>query len=109
MKQLLILLLLSSSVHAADYDDPYAKFSTNNNFTTSSKIEWKTSDNIQATCDKLSIQAVGKPFPYKVLACSQWQHNYIFQDSCVIYTSKNTNMLTVGHEVRHCFQGEYHK
>jgi hypothetical protein len=29
--------------------------------------------------------------------------------TCIIYTSTNTSHQIVGHELRHCFQGNFHK
>ena len=106
---LLFLLLLSSTANAEFIDDPYAKFSTKNNFTNSSKITWKPVDNVQEECNKIQTKLNGKPYQYKVMACSEWKENLFFSDECVIITSKNTTMWTIGHEVRHCFQGAYHK
>ena len=109
MKLFLTLLLISSSVLAEEYhENPYTMFSTDKNFTTRTNINWIVVDNIQETCDKLKIKHTGKPFPYKVLACSQWKNNLIFKSECNIYTAKNVNTLTLGHEVRHCFQGDFH-
>lgn len=110
MKLLHIVLLLFSSIGNASYvDDPYANFSTKNNFSTTSKITWKPVDNVQEECNKIHQRIHGKPYAYKVMACSEWKENLIFADECVIITSKTTTMWTVGHEVRHCFQGAYHK
>lgn len=111
MKQLLIFLfLLSSTVQADVYnDDPYAKFSTSNNFTSSVKVNWEIVDNVQETCNQLQVKYSGKPLTTKVYACSKWKNNRIFRDECTIITGKNTTMWTLGHEVRHCFQGSYHK
>ncbi len=35
--------------------------------------------------------------------------NLVSRPGCVVYTSTNTTHQILGHEVRHCFQGEFHK
>ena len=106
----LLFLLLFSVVANADFNDsPYEKFSTNGNFTTKSKITWEVVDDVQAACNNLRIKNGHKPYTYKVLACSTWTKTFFKQDECKIITSKTTSTWTIGHELRHCFQGEYHK
>lgn len=109
MKLLLILLFLSTSVHAEYHENPYDMFSTDKNFTSSSSVTWIPVDNVQSVCDKLRVKSTGKPFPYKILACSEWKQNFIFKSECRVYTSRNVNLTTIGHEIRHCFQGDFHK
>ncbi len=73
------------------------------------KIKWVTVDSTDKVCADLVVKA-GHPRPkYGTNGCSTWSHNSIGVDTCTIYTKKNTTMGTVGHEVMHCFQGEFHK
>lgn len=103
---LFVCLLLVNSVAIAE--NPSEMFPTDNNFTDTSKITWKQVDNVQAVCDKQHISTDGKPYGYKVLACSSWTKS-IFGDKCEIITGKRTSLHIIGHEVRHCFQGDFHK
>ena len=108
MKHFIITILLISSMNAMA-ESPYDEFSTKNNFTDSSTIKWKQVPNVQKACDKQRTAAGFPPYGYSVEACSQWKTNIIGQDVCYIITAKKVSMWTLGHEVRHCFQGAYHK
>jgi len=85
-------------------DDPFEIFDTNRNFTVTSKVTWIAVDNIQATCDREArIRGYGA-FGYELKACSFYEN-----DVCVVFTEKKLNMHTLGHEVRHCFQANWHE
>jgi len=100
------LMLVTTNVFAYE-DNPYTKFDTTHNFTNQSNITWRAVDNVQAECNKASTKYAGKNFGYAVLACSFWiKENG--QDACVIITGKQTSMHSIGHEMRHCFQGNWH-
>lgn len=102
-----LLVLNISDTNASD--NPYEYFSTQQNFTYNSKITWKVVDDVQKTCNDIHVKNTGKSITKRVLACASWSKNIIFKDECTIITSKNTTMWTVGHEIRHCFQGDFHK
>ena len=76
--------------------------------TTDTKITWKTSNNIQKTCNEINVKINGKPYAYKVDACSIWSRNILGQHVCTIITALNTNNDIVGHEIKHCFFGSFH-
>jgi len=40
----------------------------------------------------------------RVLAYSEYNSR-----RCIIYTGRTTDMAMVGHEIRHCFEGQWHK
>lgn len=100
------MLLISINSNA---ESPYDLFSTKKNFTDSSTIKWEQTSNVQKACDKQRTDAGFPPYGYSVDACSLWKTNILGQDVCYIITAKNVSMWTMGHELRHCFQGEYHK
>ena len=99
----IFLLFTVSNVLADNWKDPNARFSTKKNFTNQSTITWNPVDNVQATCEAESRKRGLGGFGYPVEACSFWTGN-----SCIIITSKNPTNFTIGHEARHCFQGNYH-
>lgn len=84
-------------------DDPNEMFSMSKNYTDNSTIRWIGVDNVQKTCDMESKKRGYGGISWPVKACSFFNNN-----KCDIYTSKQLNMHTLGHEVRHCFQGNYH-
>jgi hypothetical protein len=47
-------------------------------------------------------------FKITVDACSFWDKG-LFGDSCTIISEIKTSMAILGHEMRHCFQGSFHK
>lgn len=96
----LIVALLSTSVYAYN-DDPKEMFYANNKHETI-QLTWKPVDNVQSACEQMYVDR-GVRLTWKVQACSFWDGNL-----CTIITSKKTNMHSIGHEVRHCFQGNYH-
>lgn len=103
MKKALLGLLFVTSLAHADWRDPFEKFDTAKNFTNQSKITWVVADNPTAAC---AAERTRRGFPQyagKVMACSFWE-----QTQCTIITSKLTDRDTIGHELQHCFQGNFH-
>ncbi len=67
-------------------------------------IEWRLAENINQACEKASKEFGNGGFGgQKMTACAFW-----WGDRCVIITKKKPNLHDVGHEVRHCFYGEWH-
>jgi hypothetical protein len=90
-------------------ENPEKNFSTKKNMVDESKIRWTPVKNIQATCEAESRKRKFGGFGYAVEACSFWDKDDEGNNICSIYTKVSTNMHTLGHEVRHCFQGKWHK
>ena len=66
-------------------------------------ILWRVTENVQATCSELMKDA-SRPYD----ACAEWPADPAIP-TCTIYTgSSNVSTAVVGHEVRHCFEGQYH-
>ena len=99
------ILFASVSAYA---ETPYENFSVDSNITNKVNIEWQYADDIQAACDKQRQDNGEKPYTYKVQACSIWYEHKGY-NTCVIITKKTLNMWSLGHEIRHCFQGAFHK
>ena len=111
MKMIIILLSLfaSSTAVARLEKSAYEKYSTKANFTDTTQVTWEPVDNAEKKCTEIHVKATGKPYPDKVDACSYWKKNLFQQYNCHIITDKNTNNDILGHELRHCFQGDFHK
>lgn len=69
-------------------------------------ITWKPVDNVQKVCDTESKNRGHGGFGYSVNSCAFWSAD---GSQCTVITPRNTNMHLLGHEVRHCFQGNWHK
>jgi hypothetical protein len=61
-----------------------------------SYITWRVVDDAAAECKKLGSEP-------GALACA-----LMGKYNCVIITSKNTTHEILGHEARHCFEGNFH-
>ena len=104
MKKLIFGLAMLTTTMAND-EDPKAPFSTKDNEVETMLVTWKTVDNVQQVCqDEYKRRGFGG-FNYKVDACSFWNFTTRI---CTIYTKKNPTLHDVGHEIRHCYQGNYH-
>jgi hypothetical protein len=90
----------------AGWEDPEAKFNTAVNKSKHSAISWIPVDNLQATCEAESRKRGLGGFGYPVEACSFWSSSH---NVCQVFTRSNaTTMHSLGHEIRHCFQGNFH-
>jgi hypothetical protein len=86
-----------------EWDHPNRPFTTELN-STHSNIKWITADNVLQACDKESRRrGFGGFGNVRIAACS-----FYVENECTIITAKTPTMHTVGHEVRHCFQGQWH-
>lgn len=100
---LVVAFFVTTSNAFAFDDDPNALFSTKSNYTNNSTIQWFPVDNVARTCDQESKKRGYGGINWPIKACSFYNGN-----RCDIYTAKNLNMHTLGHEVRHCFQANFH-
>ena len=62
-------------------------------------IRWIVVEDISSLCQNKMPQLGSK----RVLACSEYNNK-----ACTIYTGKVTDMAQIGHELRHCFEGQWH-
>ena len=90
---LIILLLTGCSTFTAK---PYEE-----RVTEVTVVTWTTVDDVEKECLKAGAKDPG-PFQ-NILGCAKYNKN-----SCRILTAKTTSMETLGHELRHCFEGKFH-
>jgi len=98
MKKVLIpaILCLSSMAYAGQ-DVQFVQKPDSQSLT----ITWITAGDITKHCEN-----VGLPYRYDGwLGCATVS---VDGKSCVVYTNKHTSHEIFGHEVRHCFQGNFH-
>ena len=86
-----------------NWQDVEATFDVKDNLVNDSIITWKSTDNVQKTCEEESKRRGLGGFKYEVEACSFWSGGI-----CMVITSKKPTMHILGHEIRHCFQGNFH-
>lgn len=106
-KAIATLLMLPLMAHAQwSFDNSGGRvFDMSKNITKKTTIELKYVEpkDIQKTCDTLSRKFGNNGYNYGVLACT-----FFWDDKCVVVVPKKVDMRTVGHEMMHCFQGDWH-
>ena len=85
-------------------DDPRKTYDVTKGTNRSVQVEWRTVDNPLQVCNRESKNFGNGGFAYAVQACAFWWDN-----RCIIITGKKTDHDTIGHEIRHCFQGDWHE
>lgn len=63
-------------------------------------IRWVVVEDVSRFC-QAKMPSLGNQ---RVLACSEYNNR-----QCTIYTGRTTDMAQVGHELRHCFEGQWHQ
>ncbi|GEM_PF-2072859 len=99
------LCAVSASGYAFSWDSPVKPFGTETNGRETMLITWKPVDDIQGVCEREYKRRRLSTFSYKVDACPFW--NFTTR-TCTIYTKKLPTMHDLGHEMRHCYQGNWH-
>ena len=64
------------------------------------RVEWIVSDRLDEICQGFAPLANGK----KYIACTKFTDT-----TCQVYTKPNLTLAQLGHEMRHCFEGHWHK
>lgn len=104
----LLFTLISTSVNAGDeygtYDDnPKKPFDASNHNYETMLITWKAVKDVNKECNKMRVKRGETPFGFSVDACSSWSGRM-----CTIITKAKPTMWSVGHEIRHCYEGNWH-
>jgi hypothetical protein len=90
------LLTLSATVSAQSYN---IQFEARPNLPEKT-IRWVVLENVSSFCQG-KMPALSNQ---RILACSEYNNH-----TCTIYTGPVTDMAIVGHEIRHCFEGQWHR
>jgi hypothetical protein len=93
---IITLLFLSSMASAQSYN---IQFQAQPNLP-EKIIRWVVVENVSAVCQNKIPALSGQ----RILACSEYNNR-----TCTIYTGLVTDMAIVGHEIRHCFEGQWHR
>jgi|APCry1669189241_1035207.scaffolds.fasta_scaffold133894_1 hypothetical protein len=106
IRQLLTTVLIIYPAFSSAYsEDPHHQFDMTHNSTDKVEITFRYATDITKACDAESKKRGLGGMPYSVDACSFWNWSH---SECLIITPKTANFHTVGHEVRHCLQGNWH-
>ena len=117
----LALLLVATSAIAAGTpkllevgdDNPYRVFSLENLMTNKTTVEIVVHDSeaaVDAVCQGMMKAAGNKNgFGYKAYACSLYTKSFFGGHKCTVHMGRKTDQNQLGHELRHCFAGQFHK
>jgi len=105
MKKLLLVLVLLSSNAFAYPEDPHEEFDMTHNISNNMNITFKQAADINQACNAEAVRRGYSPYTYKVDACTFWNNPHT---ECLIITERTANFHTIGHEMRHCIQGQFH-
>ena len=99
---------LTVAANKNNWRDPNSMFSAEDNYTNQVLVKWHYTDNLQKTCETESRKRGHGGFGYPLDACSFWSKSFFGTFTCDIYTERKTNLHFLGHEIRHCFQRNFH-
>ena len=73
-------------------------------------VDWQVHENVEAFCSNAFKKDVALFQTMKIggefKGCSIWK---VRERTCVIATSSVTTHSVLGHELRHCFEGHFHR
>jgi len=101
----LLFVVTTAQAQWAFDNSPYRKFNAAKNTAETVTITWRyvEAKNIQAACEAESRRIGNNGYAYAVEACT-----FMLPDRCTIITSRVVDMRLMGHEMLHCFQGDWH-
>lgn len=67
-------------------------------------ITWEVRPDAAQYCRRV-LQHLGSATSVAPIACATWSAQ---NSICTIITTPNPNHVVIGHEVRHCFEGNFH-
>ena len=69
-------------------------------------LRWEVREDVAQYCAKSIGMGREQAYITPPVACAVW---HVATKECVIITGKQTSHVALGHEVRHCFEGHFHK
>ena len=70
------------------------------------KVRWEVRENVAEVCGRAAQLSPTQAWITPPLACAMWN---VASKECVIITGKKVSHLELGHELRHCFEGNFHR
>lgn len=70
------------------------------------KLRWEVREDVAQYCAKSMGMGQEQAYMTPPVACAVW---HVAKKECVVITGKETSHVALGHEVRHCFEGHFHK
>lgn len=70
------------------------------------KVRWEVHANVSEFCGRAARMSGTQAFFTPPVACAMWN---VSTRECVIITGPQTTHMALGHELRHCFEGNFHR
>lgn len=70
------------------------------------KVRWEVRENVAEVCGRAAQITGAQAWMTPPLACAMWN---VASKECVIITGKQVSHVELGHELRHCFEGYFHR
>lgn len=70
------------------------------------KVRWEIRENVVELCSRAAKISTTQAWMTPPLACAMWN---VASKECVIITGKRVTHVELGHELRHCFEGNFHR
>ena len=70
------------------------------------RITWEVREDVAHLCGFASRMGREQSYLTPPLGCAFWD---ILKAECTIVTGPVTSHVAIGHELRHCFEGHYHR
>ena len=70
------------------------------------KVRWEVRENVSEVCSRAAQLSPTQAWMTPPLACAMWN---VANKECVIITGKKVSHVELGHELRHCFEGNFHR
>ena len=70
------------------------------------KVRWEVRENVAEVCGRAAKISAAQAWMTPPLACAMWN---VASKECVIITGKRVSHGELGHELRHCFEGNFHR
>ena len=70
------------------------------------KVRWEVREDVATVCGRAAKLSTTQAWMTPPLACAMWN---VSSKECVIITGKKVSHVELGHELRHCFEGNFHR
>ena len=79
---------------------------TQNRIMNNVRIKWEIRDDVAQYCARAYQMGREQAYLTPPLACAMWD---AVKAECTVVTGPVTTHVALGHEVRHCFEGHFHR
>ncbi len=79
---------------------------TQNRIMNNVRIKWEIRDDVAQFCARAYQMGREQAYLTPPLACAMWD---AVKAECTVVTGPVTTHVALGHEVRHCFEGHFHR